>query len=267
MKPGVCLYGLASIAAGAVNLIWGDFETAHQPIQAFGDQIPARAILAWVAAVWLIAGGAAILWRRTAKWGGAALTLIYGIFAIFWLPRFYTVIPVLGFRADVYIGLLAGVGQQLILAAAALIVYATATATGESRSSVRALGIARWIFGLSSIVFGLAHLADIKDVGPMVPAWMPLGGKFWAIVTGAAFVLAGVAIVARTVDVLASRLLALMLLVFSALALLPPLFTAPAGQIAWGSNAYNLAAVGAAWILASSLASLRQTSNAPVRRR
>lgn len=262
MKLGVYLYGLASIAAGVVNLIWGDFETAHQPIQAFGDQIPARAVLACLAALWLVAGGAAILWRRTAKWGGAALILIYGIFAVFWLPRFYTVIPVLGFRVDVYIGLLASVGQQLILAAAALIV--SATATGESRSGMRAVGIARWIFGLSSIAFGLAHLTDIKDVAAMVPAWIPPGGKFWAAVTGAAFVLAGIAILARTLDVLASRLLALMLLVFSALALLPPLFAAPAGQIAWGSNAYNLAAVGAAWILASSLANLRQTPSAPV---
>jgi hypothetical protein len=36
MKIGVVVLGLASIAAGILDLIWGEFESAHQPIQAFG---------------------------------------------------------------------------------------------------------------------------------------------------------------------------------------------------------------------------------------
>jgi len=41
------------------------------------------------------------------------------------------------------------------------------------------------------------------------------GGNFWAILTGTAFALAGIAILSGILDVLAARLLALMLLVFS----------------------------------------------------
>jgi len=40
MRLGVYVYGLASIAAGIFDLVWGDFDASHQPIQAFRDHIP-----------------------------------------------------------------------------------------------------------------------------------------------------------------------------------------------------------------------------------
>jgi uncharacterized membrane protein len=113
----------------------------------------------------------------------------------------------------------------------------------------------RWIFGLCSIVFGLAHLTDVAEDVIYVPKWMPLGGEFWVIVTGICFVLAGIAILSGILDVLAARLLALMLFVFSAVRLLPVIFVFLHRHDVWGGNAYNLAAVAAAWILADSIAS------------
>lgn len=84
---------------------------------------------------------------------------------------------------------------------------------------------------------------------------MPLGQELWVILTGICFVLAGIAILAEILDVLAARLLGLMLLVFSALTLAPHIFAYPHRHDVWGSNAYNLAAVGAAWIFADSIRS------------
>src|SRR5436309_8780032 len=98
---GLYLYAAGSIAAGILDLIWGDFEAAHQPIQALGDHIPGRQILAYIAAIWLLVGGATIVWRRTARVGAWALATIYLIFAVFWLPRFYTAPHLLGFRIPV----------------------------------------------------------------------------------------------------------------------------------------------------------------------
>ena len=72
MRVGVYVYGLASAAAGVMDFIWGDFDSSHQPIQAFGDHIPGREILAYITAVWMIAGGAAILWRRSSGGCGGA---------------------------------------------------------------------------------------------------------------------------------------------------------------------------------------------------
>ena len=265
MQLGICVFGVASAAAGIMDLVWGNFEAAHQPIQAFGDHIPGQNIFVYIAAGWLIAGGAAILWRRTARVGAGALAAIYFIFAVFWLPRFYTAPHVFGFRIPVLIGLLVGVAQQLILVAAAGIVHAS-LATRDSAWLSRAPLLARWTFGLCSIDFGLAHLTSMPVVAAMVPKWMPLGGDFWAILTGIAFVLAGIAILWGILDVLAARLLALMLLVFSVLVLAPGPLAHPHNHVAWGSNAYNLAAVGAVWIFAESIATRRREPRPNYRR-
>jgi uncharacterized membrane protein len=244
-KLGVTVYGLASVAAGALDLIWGEFEHAHQPIQAWGDHIPGETILAYVTAAVLIGGGTAILWRKTEKAGALTLGIIYACFTFFWLPRFVTAPTILGYHPNVYLGVLAGFGTQVILVAAAAIVYAP---------SARTVAIARWVFGLSSVAFGLAHLTNAQDNAGLVPAWMPLGGIFWTILTGICFVLAGVAILTHVRDVLGARLLALMLLVFSVIALTPLAIASPHDHTAWGGNAYNLTAVGAVWIFAGAIA-------------
>jgi uncharacterized membrane protein len=251
MRLGIYIYGLATIATGILDLIWGEFEPGHQPIQAWGDHIPGQRVFAYIAAIWLIAAGTAILWRRSARWGARASARIYFIFAVFWLPRFYTAPHLLGAHIGLYLGVLVGVG----LVAAALIIYALARRGSAPRWALAPA--VRWVFGLCSVDFGLAHLTGVQGVAPLVPKWIPMGGDFWAVLTGIAFILAGLAIVIGIFDVVAARLLALMLLVFSALALAPHLLTSPHSHLAWGGNAYNLVAVGAGWIVAEYIASQR----------
>ncbi len=251
------VYAVGSIATGIVDLIWGDFEAAHQPIQAFSDHIPGREVLAYVAAIWLMVGGAAIFWRNIARWGAALLAGIYFIFGIFWFPRFYTATHALGLHAPLLVSLIVGVAQQWILVAAAAMIYILHAGRDRPWAS-EALVPCRWVFGLSSVDFGCAHLTGIHEVAAMVPHWMPFGGSFWAILTGVAFLAAGLAILSAILDVVAARLLALMLFIFSVLVLAPPVIAHPPMHVAWGSNAYNLTAVGAAWIFAESLVILRR---------
>jgi uncharacterized membrane protein len=248
----VAVFGFASAAAGILDAIWGGFEPAHQPIQALGDHIPGQVLLAYLAALTLVAGGAALLWYRTARAGAVALAAVYLAFALFWLPRFYTATHALGFRLPVISGLVGGMAMQLILVAAAAIVYALSSSPAPALvgSAVR---ISRSVFGLASVSFGLVHLTGISATAQMVPKWLPLTAEFWTILTGIAFVLGGVSIIARVHDVLAARLLALMLFVFELLVLAPHPFASPRDHVAWGSNAYNMAAVGAFWIFAGAL--------------
>jgi uncharacterized membrane protein len=237
-----------------MDLIWRDFDADHQPIQAWGDHIPGREILAYITGIWMIAGGVAILWRRSARAGGAALAIIYFVFTVFWLPRLYWAPHILGFRIPVYIGVLAGVGSQLIVFAAGALVYVSLATRGSSWP--RTISFTRWIFGLSSIDFGLSHLTDLRDNVIYVPKWMPLGADFWIILTGTCFTLAGLAILSGIQDVLAARLLAVMFLTFNLVALPHFIFADPKNHAAWGGYAYNLAAVGAVWIFAQSIANL-----------
>jgi uncharacterized membrane protein YphA (DoxX/SURF4 family) len=250
---GIYAYAFGSLTAGIFDLIWRDFDSAHQPIQAWGDHIPGVTIFACITGVWMIAGGIAILSPRSARAGGAMLAVIYFIFTIFWLPRFYTAPHYLGVTIAVYIGVFAGTATELIPFAAGLLIFAS-SAPGEL-SRVRILLSARWIFGVCSISFGLGHLLFTKDDTVYVPAWMPFGQGFWVIFTGVCFILAGLAILWAILDVLAARLLGLMLLVFN-LTILPSfIFADPRGHAAWGGSAYNLAAAGSAWILADAIAS------------
>jgi uncharacterized membrane protein YphA (DoxX/SURF4 family) len=255
-KFGMYVYGLSSAIVGVMDFIWGDFDPAHQPIQAFGDHIPGREILAYITAVWMIAGGTAILSRRGARAGGAALAVIYFVFAIFWLPRFFTAPHYLGFRIPVFIGVSAGFGIELIACAGGALLYASLAT--RSSSWRRTVLITRWIFGLCSINFGVNHLDAVADNLGYVPKWMPLGGEFWTILTGICFVLAGLAILSGIQDVLAARLLALMFFAFNLIALPPFIFAQPKEHAAWGGNAINLAFVGASLIFADAIASRRK---------
>jgi uncharacterized membrane protein YphA (DoxX/SURF4 family) len=148
---------------------------------------------------------------------------------------------------------LAGACTQLITFVAGALVWASLAT--RSSSWPRTILLARWVFGISSIAFGLGHLFFVQQNTVYVPEWMPLGGEFWTIATGICFLLAGLAILSGIQDVLAARLLALMFFVFNLVALPPFILANPHRHAAWGGNAYNLAAVGAAWILAESLAS------------
>jgi hypothetical protein len=255
-KVSIYIYGLSSAAVGVMDLIWGGFDPAHQPIQAFGDHIPGSEIMAYITAVWMIAGGAAILWRRSAPAGGAALAIIYFVFAIFWLPRFYTAPHYLGFRIPVFMGVTAGFGIELIASAGGALIYASLAT--RSSSWPQTILITRWIFGLCSIIFGVNHLDSVADNLVYVPKWMPLGQEFWVILTGICFVLAGLAFLSRIQDVLAARLLALLFFAFNVFALPQFIFAYPKGHAAWGGNAINLVFVGASLIFADAIASRKK---------
>jgi uncharacterized membrane protein len=246
VKFGRYVLGGAAVATGIVNLVWGAFDPAEEPIQAWGDNVP-HGLFPDVVALLLILGGAAIVLRRTVPFGAIVLALCYLLFTLFCLPRVVLAPHYVGWRGT--IGAAVGVGQNLIIVAAAVILYGCAGARSSLRLA-KSAEIARWIFGLSTITFGLGHLTSVGPVAAMIPKWMPLGQDPWAVITGVAFVLAGVAIVCGIRDVLAARLLALMLFIFSVLVLGRQLFVFPHYHAAWGVNTYNVAAIGAALILA-----------------
>ena|ERR1700722_1339492 len=255
MRAGVILYGLASAASGITDFLWHDFDRAHQPIQAFGDNIPAVKLLAFITAAIMIAGGWTILWRRSARAGAGALTLIYFVFAIFWLPRFYTAPHFLGSHVAVFIGVLAGLGMELVAVAGGALVYSALVGAPSTASSSwpRSVLISRWIIGLSAIDFGLNHFAALRDLLIFVPKWMPFGPAFWTMLTGVCFVLAGLAILTKIQDVPAALLLAAMFLVFNFLALPQFILADPRDHAAWGGNFFNLALVASIWLLADAL--------------
>ena len=253
MKVGVWFYGLGTALAGILDIAWGAFDASHQPIKSLGINLTAQHILAYVAGVWLVAAGLAILWQRSARIGAAASAIAYLIFAALWLLRYYAGIHALGWRIDVILGVTFGLAQQLMLVAPAAIVYAS-TASPDSLLQKRSAIAARWMLGLPPIIFGLFHLIGIRVFASIVPHWMSFG-YFWAALTGIAFFLAGSAICSGIMDIPAARLLALMLLLFEGFVEIPPIFIRAHNQATWGAAVYNVAAIGACLIFAEFLAS------------
>jgi uncharacterized membrane protein len=244
---------LGTVLTGILDIAWGEFDAPHQPIKALVTNVAGQHILAYIASMWLIAAGLAMLWRRSEKIGAAASAIIYLIFAALWLTRYYTGIHTLGWRIDVILGVSFGLAQQLMLVAAAALIYVSTTSP-DSLLQKRVPIAARWMLGLPPIVFGLFHFAAIPVFAGIVPKWMGFG-YFWAVLTGIAFFLAGCAICSGIMDVQAARLLAVMLLLFEGLVEIPPIFIRLHSLPTWGAAVYNLTAIGACLIFAEFLTS------------
>ncbi|UWZ82848.1 DoxX family protein [Occallatibacter riparius] len=253
MKSGVWFYGLGTVLTGVLDIAWGALDTSHQPFLFLGKNSLGQHILAYVVGLWLVAAGTAVLLRRSAKRGAVASASAYLIFVVMWLLKCYAGIHALGWRFNVLAGSSFGVAQQVMLIAPAAIVYLSAAST-DSSLQTRVTIAARWMLGLPPIVFGVLHLIGIQVFAPIVPHWIPFA-YFWAAITGIAFMLSGIAICSGIRDILAARLLALMLLLFEGLVEIPPIFARLHNQATWGAAVYNLSAIGACLIFAEILAS------------
>ena len=204
--------------------------------------IPHRTMLAYAVGAALALAGAATLGRRTAALGAAALTVLYMLgVVLLHLPR--VVAHPLTFTPW------GGIGEQLALAAAGLVAFASASG---SRSRLLAQ-IGRLVFGGCLLIFGLAHFLHLDFTASMVPGYIPPGRIFWAVATGIAHIAAGVAILSGRQARLAAILLTVMFAAFSVLVHAPLLLAGPHSHLNWVMNAMNLALTGAAWVVADSL--------------
>jgi uncharacterized membrane protein YphA (DoxX/SURF4 family) len=142
--------------------------------------------------------------------------------------------------------------EEMAPAAAAVVAYASLLPVGSA--AVWAERIGRLTFGVCAVSFGLVHFTAVPQTAALVPAWIPPGQTFWAWATGVAHLLAGVAILTGVLAPMASRLLTAMLVGFGVLVWVPALFAHPRVHTTWAANAVNLTLIGAAWVVADSIA-------------
>jgi len=243
MAPGWRVYGLGVMAIGMASLVFGEFD----PGQPVPEHFPARIALAYAAGALMVVAAAAVEWRRTAAWGAAALGVYYTVF-VFVLMNGRLLIT----DYAVYVTY-ENIAMQLAIAAGALLIYAS-TATIDAALAARLTRLGRLAFGVCALVFGGAHFAYLSFTAQMVPKWLPPSQVFWACATGIGFVAAGLAFLSGVQARLAAILLTVMLACFGLLANGPMLLADHASHFNWTESAVNLAVVGAAWVLADSLA-------------
>src|SRR5580693_8887493 len=81
---GIYVYAAGAIFLGLLGLASGDFATTWQRV---GPNVPFRQPLAYLTAFIEVAAGLALLWRRTARAGALALTVVYSVFTLLWVPK------------------------------------------------------------------------------------------------------------------------------------------------------------------------------------
>jgi uncharacterized membrane protein len=118
-------------------------------------------------------------------------------------------------------------------------------------SSNNGLRIARGLYGLSLIFFGVAHFIDVKDTLSLVPNWLP-AHLFWAYFTGCAFVAAGIAVLIGLYARMAAALSALQIALFLLLVWVPIVAVGSKVPFQWSETILNAALLAGAWIIADS---------------
>jgi uncharacterized membrane protein YphA (DoxX/SURF4 family) len=240
------VYGLGVMALGVVCLMLGDFH----PGQPVPKDFPGRTVLAYAAAVFMFVAGAAVEWRRTLPWAAAAITAYFALVVVILLNGRVLLAHYAEFLPYESIAI------QLAITAGGLIVYAT-SAKIDAGLAARLVRTGRVAFGICLLVFGTAHFVYMSLTAPLVPKWLPPTQEFWGYATGIAHIAAGVAILTGVQARLAAILLTIMFASFSVLVHVPMLLATPTNWV-WNENAVNLALIGAAWVVADSLARPRR---------
>lgn len=238
---GTRVYALGAIALAGVGLAWGDFALVWQPVPA---GLPGRTPLAYLFAAALLLAGVALSYRPTAARGAAALCALFALVVLLLhLPRVL--------RHPLVYGAWSGLAEQLALVAGGWLAYQLcgpppARAASELQAGVR-------VFAVCLLIFGGAHFFYLDETAALVPHWLPPGQRFWAVTTGLAHLLAGLALVSGVLTHLAALSITVMFAAFSVLIHIPLLLDDPHSHLNWVMNAMNLALTGAAWLTADAL--------------
>jgi uncharacterized membrane protein YphA (DoxX/SURF4 family) len=249
---GRYVFGVAAMMMGLSQAVWHGFATMWYPIP---PEFPLQQPLVYLTAAMLVLGGLALFTSNTFR-GGVLLIVAVVMFAeVFWLRRIL--------RFPTMFGVWAGFAEQFAPVVGAMLCYLSPRpVAGEPIRDDRfrwARSVLRMVFGLCLISMGKVHIDALKQTAEMVPAWLPPGQTFWAIATGIAFMIFGVAIVAGVRARLAALLATAMLSSFALLVWLPRIVAHPELQNSWAGTAITLAVAGAAWMVADTLVPIRQS--------
>jgi uncharacterized membrane protein len=254
-------YGVSVAGMAALILLSGDLGALFQPVPGW---MPSGRGLAYASGAVLLAGGLALLARKTTRLAALALTVDF-LFVWLLLLNLPTTVA-----TPTLVGNWESCGLNMTIAAGAWILLARSSPPAAGPAArlfgERGVSLARRLYALGVPLVGLAHLADAASGTEYVPAWLPLRIG-WVYLTGAGHIAAGLAIFFGVLPGLAAVLEAGQITAFVILAHLPAVFGAPRDRVQWGMLLYASAIAASAWLVVAGPPSWlpRRAANEPRR--
>ena len=243
---GHAVFAATMIALGILGLLEGGFGPIWLGVP---KAFPAREALAYLCAFVSLGCGIGLFSRRAAP---TAARVLFA-YLLLWMLVFKLRLIVLAPTVEVNYQ---NNGENAVMVAGAWVLYAWFAAAWDKRWLGFAVGdqgvrIARVLYGLALIAFGLSHFAYLELTAPLVPDWLP-AHVFWAYSTGCTYLAAGAAVLIGVGARLAAALSALQMGAFTLLVWIPFL---AAGHISAEHGVEFVVSwtlTAAAWVVANS---------------
>lgn len=242
---GHAAFAATMIALGVMGLVKGDFTVVWQPVP---KGVPAREVLAYLCSVVSLACGVGLLWRQLEA---VAARVLLAYFVVWFLLFRVHGLIVLPFVTGTWSS-----GQTLVMMTAAWVLFVWFATDWDRRrlgfaTGDKGLRIARVLYGVGLIPFGIAHFMYVKETVVLVPGWLPWH-VFWAYFTGATFIAVIVAVLTGVFARLAVTLSVLQMGLFGLLVWLPRVAAGSLSAFQWGEVVMTVALTAAAWVVADS---------------
>jgi uncharacterized membrane protein len=243
---GHVLFASTMIALGILGLIKGDFAAIWEPMI---RGVPAREMLVYLCAVVSLACGVGLFWRRTAA---LAARVLIGYLVIWFLLLKVPAIFLKPVSQDSW----SGCGETAVVVAAAWVLYVWFASEWDRRhlalvSGGKGLYIARALYALALIPFGVAHFNFINETAALIPNWIPFHLAL-AYFTGGAFIVAGVAMLIGVCARLAAALSTFQMGMFTLLVWIPIIAAGSSNDFQWSETIISWTLTAAAWVVTDS---------------